>query len=1177
MRVIPLLLGAACALFFQAASAQAPTAADIARAQAEATKTAVQYRNQTGSRDTAGNIITNADGTVVQSSNSSLTKQKDLEFFKSMTGIDGLEQVASPGSSGRAGLVNISSTQTFDLSCKSALAGATQSAGGLTFLFSKCEGTPVQRLTFSVCDAQQRTSQCSSDADFSQQISIPVGSFATVSGVKVGAGCNSTNDCRISVKGTLALGGNEASLNAQVAAKSGKSSYLTDLRTNIENGTYAEKTKELGQPMMDCAERNRISMAANGTVTSCGVSEETGQPVTVSTSKQDAAACSSERKCIRYGTTSQSFTRSCARTFPLTERVTKYHLDTAECSVTKVTDEKGVETETNSCVAPEDQGGADARKGKSLIGQTSAECTKNDPITNACISRHWVEYFASTSATVISTADSPAPVAGACDNNPMSETRYTGYTGGEWFGRTLANNECTAEIIDEGGGGGMYYQLTNAEKAGCGIYTTPTVGTTCYGAPSATDDVDSCKQIDLNSCRLIDVVPSSYSGGNGGLVIAQQENYQCEKEQKPCLEWSTGSGENACLNVEAVTFGTDQAKTMPADSEALNAAMVAAAVADASAEGVNNEGDPFMPLIFSGEDMRCERATGGIGQLFGRNCCRMDLERPISGQLTRDGCKMPAVKLAAARRSLYTVYIGEYCSKRMKFPRRCLQQTQTYCSFNGILPRLIHEQGRVQLAKIAASSTSSDVARRALNFTYLDSGTGSWTSPFAINGALVSAWKWPNYCVDPVRAGEFLAANPDAFDCPGVVRTVIASCDDVAGCGDLPAAPEYGAALWNMVEVNPLQLGTTALNRFAVATGACSTESGTCGYEVASWPVGQGGKAVVTRDIAWPAYSNEAPTATSAGLTNQMTNMADLMFRTWSAAGVSDGKTVPPAMRIDYSKNGGQSWSTVQVPTDLRGKEFTFPGSDTKMSGQCEPLTNLCAFRVTGTSVIMAKSWGEPQRPDCTGFTGGQLSAMDFGKMDLSEWLATVMETAASVNPTALAKTAATQFESFNSMFQGGSGTLTVSTPVSANFARITPNQGFGPFETRLVVSGFWPQTTGDKALDVDRVTKVVVDWGDCTPTTTLPMISPTTAGSGYIGTHTFVAPNDLKCGARKANVTQSIKMTVYTTKSGVLTRNVSVENAWAVFPGGQGKNNDNVEIKVTTPINNGGNLPPKP
>src|SRR5690606_18906512 len=112
---------------------------------------------------------------------------------------------------------------------------------------------------------------------------------------------------------------------------------------------------------------------------------------------------------------------------------------------------------------------------------------------------------------------------------------------------------------------------------------------------------------------------------------------------------STGAGDNACLNASDMTFGTDNIRSAFNDGASMNEALVASAILDATAEGTDNQDDPFVPLLFSGEDMRCSRATGGIGQLLGRNCCKTDLERPIEGQWFRKGCEMPEVELAAAR------------------------------------------------------------------------------------------------------------------------------------------------------------------------------------------------------------------------------------------------------------------------------------------------------------------------------------------------------------------------------------------------------------------------------------------------------------------------------------------------------------------------------------------------
>lgn len=1174
MRIAKLLLGASCALFSLTALADnSATAADIARATQEATKLANQLRNTSAVREADGSVTLDESGRAKTTNRSTVTTAGDLEYFKSVTGIEGLEQVSSPGKSGKTGLVNVTSAQNFDMNCKAPNPGGILAAGGIAFKVEQCVGTPVSSIKFSICTEQANASLCATAEDFKQRIEVPNGSYVTVGSAQVGAGCNSVDTCRITVRKRESIGGNNETLGQQAAAKSANSGIVQGLQQPVSSGEYAQKMNEVGKPLVACSEKNRNSMGANGTVSGC---EEDGQGATVTVRpglNQDNASCTSQRECLRWGTTSQSFTRTCTRTFPLTVRVTNYEYDTQVCSYRQAPNETGAMEVVNSCSAETMER---MKKDFNLISTDKRTCENGGPVDDLCGVILWTENYAAKEARIVGQADSPSPVAGACDTNPLSETTMTGYDDpkGTWFGRTLEDNECLTEIVDDDGEIVPYW-MSNAEKKGCGIFTRPSVGNTCYGQPSAQDDLDSCANVQLNGCRLVSSSPNAYTGGNTGLVMSQTESYDCGAEQRTCLEWSAGQGDNACLSTSEMTMGMDKQKTVMNDGSAMNNAIVAAAILDATAEAVDNDQDPEVPLLFGGKDERCRRATGGIGSLFGRNCCRMDLERPISGQLMRKGCTLEHAKLAAARRSHYTVYIGDYCSKKMKFPSKCLERTETYCVFGGILPRLIHEQGRVQLGQMAASSIGADVVRSNYSFGYLHSGNGAWAAPQTVNGVTVAAWQWPSYCANPELAAERIANDPTAYECPGIVHTVFASCDTAGGCGNLPPAPEYGSGEWNIIDVNPLEDNTTAISRYAVVTGACSTSNSTCQYEVASWPVGQGGRAVITRDLGWELYSDVEATQQAGSGVSQMTNMADIMFRTWSAPGLSDGKTVPDTVRVDFSKDGGQSWTTHAVPTNLRGTQFTFPGSDTKLTGSCDALTNLCTYRATGTLVIMAKPWGSAKRPDCTGFTPGQLSAMDFGKMDLSEWLATVMDKVSSAQPSDLAKAASQQFQDFNSLFTGGQGTVVMKAPAQANFARITPSQGFGPFETTLVVSSFWPQTTGDPSVDTNSISQVKVDWGDCTPTTMLERIDPYQKNSGFRGVHVFDQPDKLRCGAKKGNVTHVIKITAYTRSSGIKEATVSVENAWATFPGGNGGMNAQVPIEVSRPVNSNVPTPP--
>ncbi|EEF22447.1 conserved hypothetical protein, partial [Ricinus communis] len=210
--------------------------------------------------------------------------------------------------------------------------------------------------------------------------------------------------------------------------------------------------------------------------------------------------------------------------------------------MTSATAADGTVTVTNSCV----NGDADQRTGMSQVGATDKQCATT-AADGSCTKQTWTEYWASSTPAVVSTQDSPSAVAGACDTGPLSETSYTGFSGGAWFGRTLPDTECVVQTIDESTntGTGTYIQLTNADKAGCGIYTTPSVGVICYGQPSAQDDTDSCSTMDLSSCTLTSSVPASLSSGTSGIVTSQTETYSCQTQQTTCLQYSTGSGDNA--------------------------------------------------------------------------------------------------------------------------------------------------------------------------------------------------------------------------------------------------------------------------------------------------------------------------------------------------------------------------------------------------------------------------------------------------------------------------------------------------------------------------------------------------------------------------------------------------------------------------------------------------------
>jgi hypothetical protein len=1167
MRLIRFLPGALAALLTLSAAAQtAPptlTNAQVEAAKAAAAAVSGTLSTQSLQVDADGRPVVDASGKAQTQTSSTNTLRDSLRTFQGYTGVEGVQQLASPGNAGRTGLVKLNVNATFDFQCGSR--PSVNSAGALVFRMSSCN--PQAGVTLQLCDKPASGGTCATDSDFQSPVVVPPNVFSQLGDMQLGLGCNSTNSCRITVKGSYTVGGNDTTLKqqAQTAAQQADDSTVAgSLRKAVTNGDYAGKMTEIGTPLKACADANEASMA-NGTASTC----DGQQTVTVSNS-QSQPASDAPRQCLKQAVSEQTFTRSCTRTFPLTERITSFQYDkTATCALTEST-ETGTTVTTDSCAPTTDPATntkTDPRSGLTKVGQTDRTCSKTVPKDGAdvCVAWTWSEYWADTSAgTVLSQTASPSAVTGACDTNPLSETRTSMCQNNNWFGRTLAASECMVQMVDgsTGQSAGIAVELSYADKQGCGFCLTPQVGETCYGAPSQTDPADSCAGAQLDGCSLKTVAPRNYTG-DGGLVSSQEETYECHTQTTTCVQWSRGEGDNTLST--NMTLGLENVRTGPSTADgSLNNALVGAAVLNSTAQGVEGPQSPAVPLIFSGAEMRCKRATGGIGQLFGRNCCSTDIERPISGTLTRSGCSLDDARLAAARRSHYAHYIGDYCSRSMRFPRRCLERTETYCTFQGILPRIVHEQGRVQLAQIAASGIGADVQRTPMSFNYYDSDAGSWSPEVLVNGVRVRAWQWPSYCANPELASQKLLSDPSAKDCPGVVSTWFAACDNASGCGTPPAEPEDGSSTWALHVLDPLQNVTTAVSRYAVVTGACSPSSQNCAYTVAAWPAGVGGKLVVSRDMSWPLYLNEQQgSANVSAQAYQMNNIADLMFRGYSTPGMATG-ALPATVRLDFSRDGGQTWTTHQLPTSLKAQEFQLPDSDVKVNGYCDATTNLCGFRFTGTTTVVGKPWGSAENPDCSGFTAGQLSAMDFGKMDLSEWLSTVLDKTKTPTGSSLVEQATKEFQGYNSVFSSG-GTVTAksSAPRAANFARAVPSEGFGPFNVKLVVSGIWPEITGDPAVDRDRVTRVDVDWGDCSVKESLSAVAPD-QGTGFSGVHRFEAPNSYAClGNPQHNVTHEVKLTVYTTLSGVQNRVVQVENAWATFPGGK-QNNDYVGSSAT-------------
>ena len=1087
-------------------------------------------------------------------------------YFQSVTGLTGVQVTSNPGQGGTAA---VTSSNHLDVSCASLPPARSQLMGSAVLRALRCErsGGTVTAVDVQVCEAPGQDGICSAGA-YQPPVALTPGKYYTLAGMQVGVGCNVQQACRITAVAATAVGGTAQSLAQQTqaaAAASSPDSLVTMLRTAAQKDDFTGQLTAQAREAVPCVQQ-AVRQQATGTYSTCG-----GSTVATVSAVTTPVVSSTPAECLAYTTNSLATTTSCDQTFALTQLTTQSQYSaTATCTVVQA---KG-STAVSSCAPAQ-------LAGMTLIGKSTPVCTAG---VSPCPSTSWVEYWVNlTKSTVTGQSASPYPSSGTCDTNPLSDTRTVSCPSGDWFGRTLATSQCTQPYVDTSTGKstGQTTDIDFFSKPGCGVCLRPSVGVMCYAATPASS---SCQPASLAGCTLKGVTPTQTAGS---LVIGQQSSYQCTTTAKTCSRWS-----GPAPGASGADFGIDSSVTRATDnSSSYSAALVSLEIANSTAQGVEGKQDPAMPLIFGGTDMRCTTPTGGfLGSLTNSSCCDINLQRPTKGNAIRGGCTLNEAALAAARRSDYTTFIGSYCSSSSFFPHRCTQITQTYCAFQGILPRLVQEQGRQQLAQMVASSSAGGTKTQNTAFSYYStSQSGSWSPPVSLNGVTVQAWQWPSYCANPAKAAQEYLDNPAAAYCSGTLTTWFVSCTISGGCGALPAQPSDGSAMWLMQNVNPLLDGTTAIDSYATVSGSCNPATGHCAYAVAALPVGQGGKMVVSQSLAWALYDNKPPVATGMGTAPsyyQLSNMADFVFKGYTLAG-SSAQGLPAAVRLDYSVDGGQTWTPVSLPTSPAGSQTQLADGVTATGG-CSLGTNLCSFRFTGTFVVKAKPWGGPGAPDCSGFTAGQLSALNFSKMDLSEWLNSVMGKIKAQTTQSLSGMAAGQASAYEQAFNAGNGSQSEALPSSSSFARVVPAQGFGPFQATLAVSGYWPQTTGNPALDVDQVVGVTVDWGDCSSPETMAPYSPSqyaqiqsgklnlayrylspetgTPGQwGYEATHVFPSPDSETClGSPRKNVTQQVTLTIYASKSGTHTVSVDVANAWAQFPG---EHNNTVTVPTTKTV----------
>jgi hypothetical protein len=1183
---------ALCAVSLTAFAQQTPK--PLTAEQLEAYKSrAAGISNMTQTRAPAfsseGELQRDSHGKVEQTAPGTSSMADKAKYFNGITGVTGYENQAEPGR-GRTAAVKVNGTGYADFSCN-LTPGVQKTVLGRVIKYQGCTftaGSTIGTMALSMCSVSLNGGACTPQ-DFSAPKAFPVNAYDTLDGLRVGIGCNESNkSCRVTMDDSYSVAGNGAQLTAAAAKKVAESGPNSAQAVTSERYTSDAYTKQMESTsgVDACAGAAQLSAEKNGVVSTCD-KDGPQKTAAVALKGTDSATCSNTPICLRTATRTTTYGQSCTRTFPLTGYSCDYSVPTRECTSTKqlavvtatMNDSEGGGQNTYLTVPVNPQTVTNSCTKDDLVGANKVRTTEDKPVCasqdadGVCLTQTWVDYYTFPSKAKLdgTCKASPFPMSGTPAASCANGGAGNGLTcqDGGWWQRSLSDSECTIVKVDDMGNGRTaetITHLTESDKPGCGICTLSTTNDTCYAKPTEAEPTDSCSNIDAGSCTLTSSTPQSQMGG---LTMSQQDVYSCTKSEDSCVEYDRT---NLCSNGD-MTFGTDkQDRNQTTTSGAMNRAMTDAALIDAVSEGSEADpANPFVPRIFGGDDSRCSKPVGFFSGILDNDCCRMNIDRPGGGKIGNK-CSLDEVKLATARRSNFTVYLGEYCSHKSGWGpfKRCTENTQTYCAFKGLLPRIIQVQGRGQLAGLATSASSGSVEKTALTFNFYE-GKGGWTTPKAVNGVTIVPWQYPSYCADPAKAAQALTADPNARECPLALTQWMAVCENPAGCGELPTMPEFGSEHWNLSTIDPLKNVTTAISRFAMVTGACDPASTACRYEVAAWPAGIGGRAVASKSLTFPLYAVQEQTAKPlSGIPQDISAMGDYIFRPVSVPGVASPSTsLPATVRIDYSTDGGRTFSQMNVPTTIQGTDVKVPGTtDVRITGGCDVSTNLCTYSATGTVTVTAKPWGSPQNPDCSGFTLGQVSVLDFSKMDLSEWIASITSKVQGTDTASLTKVAGTRTQQMLDARQNGIATVSASNPQALRAARITPAEEFGPFEATLRVHGNYPVYSDDPAENVDPVTSVEVDWGDCTiPTRLAPMtqVAGGVRGSGFEARHTYVSPDKVPvaCGGGRNSISHNVKVRVYS-KSGTHDLVLKVVNTWNTYTGKTGTNGGTVESTTT-------------
>lgn len=1160
--------------------------------------------------DANGNVKRDANGNPIKKEKSG-SLDGALKILNSATGVTSVTTTATPAK-GAGGGASVAVDAGTDFRCDSSISSTNFKKlviQGVRIRVNACKLDTSGNGTVAIATCYKGVSAahtCPTTADYGTEINLTAnGGFTSDGKLNFGVGCNSNNMCRLTGRGSLSISATETDLNN---AQTRDSDLKDDLTDAVAKNDLAGKSKDYAKSFQECTGKNM----ANGTFSTCDNSYTVGIDLTKtsSTTTPGGSTCTSERTCLQEAVENQSSQKICYREFQNSVHQKNLEYPTKTCNLTYTLNMSSLGDNyyydkwyirwicsgTPDFCIDTPYGGAQDKKDwtwthTQLIPDDSEltnECGNisdslkissdqggwicSDAGTNengSCSYPKYVRtatYYDADNPKLISESYEPPPD-GPCNSQIEKSSEYFTCTG-SWVGRKLSDDQCTAPLNELYSGATGTVSLDEFQRAGCGYCTAKQYNSVCSTGVSQS----TCADGDLSSCTLTSKKPLTYSGGTTGVLESQEEVYTCNTQKKTCVSWSHASGSSYCITSD-IAQGTDK---MPATNNSPDNGWAKVAMAsemmDQVSSNARNSNSPEI-LLFGGTSMSCEKPVG-IGVLGQKNCCKPTIQRPSANVLTQDGCTEDEAKLAAARRKLTTHFVWTETIKKGFIIKIPVKKIEHYCVFDGVLARVIQEQGRMQLSSLLSSgATNRQTSKMAFPY-YASSDSGGWNSTITLNGVQTTAWSWPALCKDDAKAAQQAVNNGTGPQCSGALSVWFATCTSANGCGALPIRPEDGSKDWNLVKVNPLALNLEATSKFTTVKGACNTATAMCNYDVTAVPLGAGGKLLAQQELAWQLFSNVGE-VTSQGLTlseymaactkqfgsgscsssqfdrytNPAATVGDILIKPETIGGAT-GSAIPATVPLSLSVDNGKTWSTLQVSTSGQDVDYNQNGKSFTVHVSCTQSTGMCVGKVYVQVQIQTKPWeGSDQGMDCSGFTLSQFGALDFDKMDLSEWTSTLnIKDTANQSKDQMTQLAVNQAAGFNSAFNGGQGSVSNTKESAESFVSISKNSGFGPFDVKVSVPIYWPNASAPESQR-DVVVGVTVDWGDCTGVQNVG----TPNGGGFVGTHRYVDPKQIwsQCGkgALEQNYTANVVVKVNLRNNGTKVYNFSVTDYWSDSP----------------------------